>query len=166
MTLVVELYSFERFSSPRRLMGYLGMTPSEHSSGVKERKGGITKAGNGRVRRMLTEIGWHQVKPIVVSKNLRCRRAGQPAWVIGLADVAMRRLHSRYWHLVHRGKLPTKAVMAVARELAGFVWAALYLKDQSAVAGRQVRQRPQRRYQETTKSTKNRRVREFVESSA
>ena len=144
MTILTELHGFERFGSPRQLMSYLGLVPSEHSSGETERKGGITKTGNRRVRRVLAEASWHQRKRPVVSAALRKRRAGQPAWAIRLADQAMGRLYRRYWRLVEKGKLPTKAATAVARELAGFIWAALYLKEQAPVYCRQrrVRKKP------------------------
>jgi len=132
MTILVELHSFERFVTPRQLMSYLGLTPSESSSGESERKGGITKAGNRRVRRVLTEASWHQAKPARVSKALQQRRADQPAWVIALADRALKRLHRRHHRLVNRGKLPTVANTAVARELVGFLWAVLYLKGRAA----------------------------------
>lgn len=132
MVIVAELHGFERFGSPRELMSYLGLTPSEDSSGQRERKGGITKAGNSRVRRVLIEASWHQRHRPVTSQALRRRRAGQPEWVIGIAKRAQRRLHRRYWRLVHKGKLPTKAATAVARELAGFLWAVLYLKGRQA----------------------------------
>lgn len=145
MTVVVELHGFERFSSPRQLMSYLGLTPSERSSGDTQHKGGITKTGNRRVRRVLTEASWHQRRRPVTSQALRQRRAGQPAWVIQLADQAMHRLHRRYWHLVQKGKLPTKAVIAVAREFVGFLWAALYLRERSSAACRQRRPRVKER---------------------
>ncbi len=144
MTIVTELYSFERFTSPRQLMSYLGLVPSEYSSdpsAAKNKdkgKGGITKTGNRRVRRVLTEAAWHQRRRPVLSVALRARRVGQPTWAIQLADHAMRRLHKRYWHLVDkRGKLPTIATIAVARELVGFLWAALYLQEQAPVHFRQ-----------------------------
>ncbi len=145
MTIVSELYSLERFSSPRQLMGYLGLVPSEHSSGQSEHKGGITKTGNRRVRRVLSQAAWNQTKYPVVSAALKVRRTGQPQWVIALADRAMRRLYNRYKRFVHKGKVPTVAAAAVARELAGFVWATLYLKDRAAVHYRepQVRKRPE-----------------------
>jgi transposase len=133
MTTVLELHGVERFSSARQLMSYLGMTPSEESSGERERKGEITKAGNGRVRRVLMEASWHQTHPPQLSEALRKRREGQPGWVIALADQAMKRLYQRYWRLVHRGKLPTKAVTAVCREFVGFIWAVLYLQDRAVV---------------------------------
>mgnify|MGYP002632415661 CR=1 FL=1 len=133
MTIVTELYSFERFSSPRQLMSYLGLVPSEHSSGESEHKGGITKTGNRRVRRVLSQAAWHQAKFPGVSAALKMRRKGQPQWAIDLADRAMHRLYSRYKRLVYKGKVPTVAATAVARELAGFIWATLYLKDQAAM---------------------------------
>jgi transposase len=126
LTIVAELHGFERFTSPRQLMSYLGLTPSEHSSGDQQRQGGITKAGNSRVRRLLTEASWHQRHRPTVSKALRQRRAGQPPWVIAIADRAQQRLHRRYLRLLHKGKPPGKAVIAVARELAGFIWSVLY----------------------------------------
>ena len=120
------------------------MDSAKHSSGETERKGGITKAGNRRVRRMLVEASWHQVRRLCVSKALKKRRAGQPAWAIRLADQAMRRLHNRYWHLVNKGKMPAKAIIAVSRELAAFIWSALLLQDQADVhvRQRQVRKKP------------------------
>ena len=137
ITFVTELYSIERFTSARNLMSYLGLTPSEDSSGEAVRKGGITKTGNRRVRRMLVEASWHQVKRLCVSKALKKRRAGQPAWAVRLADQAMRRLHNRYWHLVNKGKMPSKAIIAVSRELAGFIWSALLLQDQASMHSHQ-----------------------------
>ena len=137
MTIVTELYAIERFPSARQLMSYLGLVPSEDSSGETERKGRITKTGNRRVRRVLVEAAWHQAKRPKLSAALKKRRVGQPAWAVQLADGAMRRLHQRYWHLVHEGKLPTKAATAVSREMVGFIWAALYLKEQAPVHFRQ-----------------------------
>lgn len=128
LTIVAELHGFERFTSPRRLMSYLGLTPSENSSGDRQRQGAITKAGNRRVRRMLIEASWHQRHLPIVSKTLRKRREGQPQWVIDIADRAQRRLHRRYLRLLHKDKTPSKAVTAVARELAGFIWSVLYMQ--------------------------------------
>lgn len=129
LSIVAELHGVERFASARELMSYLGLTPSENSSGLTERKGRITKAGNARVRRLLVEAAWHQRRPVRASRTIAKRRAGQPAWAVRLAERAERRLYRRYWHLVNRGKMPTKAVTAVARELAGFVWAMLRLQE-------------------------------------
>jgi transposase len=124
MTIVSELYGFERFQSPRGLMAFLGLVPSEQTSSDRTHRGGITKTGNGHVRRVLIEAAWHyQHKP--GSRSLRKRRVGQPAEVIALADKAQHRLFRRYRRMTEAGKPGPKAVTAVARELAGFVWATL-----------------------------------------
>lgn len=121
----VELHNFERFTSARRLMSFVGLIPGEHSSGERRRQGSITKTGNSHVRRLLIEAAWNYRHRPHVGASLRARRAGQPPRVIALADRAMLRLHRRYERLIHRGVLPQKAVVAMARELAGFIWAAL-----------------------------------------
>jgi transposase len=125
ITLLTELFEFGRFDSPRALMAYLGVTPSEASSGESRRPGSITKTGNRRVRRLLTEAAWHYRHPHAVSKALKARRRDQPAWAVDLADRAGKRLSRRYRHLIERGKAAPVAVMAVVRELAGFIWAML-----------------------------------------
>jgi transposase len=126
ITLVTELFEFGRFASPRKFMAYLGLVPSEHSSGEKRRPGAITKTGNGRARRLLVESSWHYRHRPAASKALKRRRDGQPPWAIDMADRAMHRLHKRYQRLMLRGKIPSKVVVAVARELAGFLWAMLH----------------------------------------
>ena len=131
MTIVAELYDIARFASPRRLMAYLGMVPSEHSTGSRRRRGGITKSGNRHVRRALINAAWHYRHRPAVGRTLRLRRQGQPAPIVAMADRAQQRLHRRFFHLLlGRGKPKQKAVVAVARELAGFVWAALVLYPQ------------------------------------
>jgi len=136
MTIVAELHNFRRFETPRALMAYLGLVPGEHSSGAKTSRGSITKAGNKHVRRILIETAWHYRHKPTVGANLRRRREGQPAAVIAIADRAQHRLHRRYWRLLlHNNKVPNKAVVAVARELVGFLWAALYDGDWSASGG-------------------------------
>jgi transposase len=125
ITVLTEIFEFGRFDSPRALMAYLGVTPSEASSGERRRPGGITKTGNRRVRRILTETAWHYRHPPYVSKDLKARRQNQPAWAVDLADRAAKRLHRRYRHLLERGKAAPVAVIAVVRELAGFLWALL-----------------------------------------
>jgi transposase len=124
MTIVTELFGFRRFGSPRQLMSYLGMTPSEHSS-MKTRRGGITKTGNRRVRRVLVEISWHYRHRPGIGVTLRKRRSGQPAWVVAVADRAQERLCRRFRRLLYRGVLPNKAATAVGRELVGFLWSVL-----------------------------------------
>ena len=122
ITILTEIFEFGRFESPRHLMSYLGLTPSEDSSGDKQKKGSITKAGNKRIRRLLNETSWHYRYRYVPSKVLKKRRKGQPQWAIEIADAAGRRLSKRHRYLVNNGKIPTKANIAVARELAGFIW--------------------------------------------
>ena len=123
ITLITEIFEFGRFDSPKALMSYLGLTPSEYSSGERRRPGAITKTGNSLVRKSLIESGWHSRHRPSVSKELKRRRKGQPQWAIDIADRAMLRLHQRYWRLIRQGKMPNKAVVAVAREFAGFIWA-------------------------------------------
>lgn len=127
LTIVAELHDFSRFESPRALMSYLGLVPREHSSGDRTRRGSITKTGNRHVRRILVEAAWHYRHKPAVGVKLQKRREGQPSSVIAIANRAQLRLHKRYWRLTEgRGKVKTKAVTAVARELIGFIWAALY----------------------------------------
>lgn len=125
MTVVTELHGFERFTDPRQLMAYLGVVPSEASSGSRTTRGGITKAGNAHVRRVLIEAAWHYRHKPRVGAGLRKRRAGEPLTAIATADKAMRRLHKKWTRMVYRGKPTTKATTAVARELVGFIWATL-----------------------------------------
>ena len=122
ISIITEVFDFGRFSRPRDLMSYLGLTPSESSSGEKQKKGPITKSGNKRVRRLLVEVSWHYRHPYYISKTLKRRRTNQPQWVIDIADRAGHRLRKRYWYLINRGKMPCKATTAVARELVGFIW--------------------------------------------
>ena len=123
ITTITEIFDFGRFSTPGELMSYLGLTSSESSTGEKEHKGPITKAGNKRVRRLLVETSWHYRHPYITSRALRQRRKNQPQWAINIADKAGQRLRKRYWYLINRGKPPCKVNVAVARELAGFIWA-------------------------------------------
>jgi transposase len=127
MSLVAELHDFMRFDSPRGLMAFLGLVPSEFSSADSERRGAITKAGNRHARRLLIEAAWHyRHQPNACS--LRRRRQGQPPEVVALADKAMYRLNRRFHRMLAKGKPAGKTVVAVARELTGFVWAALHSK--------------------------------------
>jgi transposase len=129
VALVCEIGDVRRFENPRRLMGYMGLTVTEYSSGETERRGGITKCGNSWCRRLLVESAWsYQHKPRI-SKRLKECWATQPLPVVGYAERAQQRLHTRYWKLVHRRMPPAKANVAVARELVGFVWALLQEDD-------------------------------------
>ncbi len=125
ISIITEIFDFGRFENARDLMSYLGLTPSESSSGEKQKKGSITRTGNNRVRRLLVEVSWHYRHPYNVSKTLRQRRKNQPQWAIDIADRAGQRLRKRYWYLLNHGKMPCKATTAVARELAGFIWSVL-----------------------------------------
>jgi len=121
--LAAEIGDYARFGTPRKLMAYLGMVPSEDSTGQRRRQGRITRTGNGHVRRILVEAGWNYRFRPRASKAIRQRRERVPAVVREIAEKAEERLCRRYQALVARGKESRKAVMAVARELAGFVWA-------------------------------------------
>jgi transposase len=122
VTILTEIFEFGRFESPRHLMSYLGLTPSEDSSGDKQKKGPITKTGNKRIRRLLNESAWHYRYRYVPSAALKKRRKGQPQWAVEIADAAGRRLSKRHRYLTNSGKIRCKANIAVARELAGFIW--------------------------------------------
>jgi transposase len=125
ITLVAELHDVRRFQSARALMAYLGLVPSEYSTGMSRYRGSITKTGNRHARRVLVETAWHYRHRAKSGETLRKRREGQPARVIALADRAQERLWRRYRHLLDHGKPTQKAAVAVARELVGFLWAAL-----------------------------------------
>jgi transposase len=123
LALVCEIGDFRRFASAKSFMSYLGFVPSENSSGGKRRQGGITKAGNGHLRKLLIEGAWHYARGGQTGKRLEQRRVGCPINVIDTADRALHRLHKKYLRLVMKGKHVNTAVTAVARELAGFIWA-------------------------------------------
>ena len=123
MTLVAELQDFLRFESPRKLMAFVGLVPGEHSSGPKRRQGSITKAGNSAARRMLVEIAWHYQHSPRVSPVIATRHDRLPQAVTDIAWAAQLRLHAKFKRLLARSVMKNKAVVAVARELAGFVWA-------------------------------------------
>jgi len=119
--LAVEVGDWRRFDG-RSLGAYLGLVPSESSSGERRRQGAITKAGNGHARRLLVEAAWHHRRRVRQSRELARRREGQPALVRARAAAADRRLHHRWAALDARGKRSTVAAVAVARELAGWCW--------------------------------------------
>jgi len=118
VTLVAEIGDPRRFDSPRQLMAYLGLVPSEHSTGNTVRRGGITKTGNARARKALVEAAWTYTRPAKLPKP-----ADQLGALRAIADKARHRLSGRYRRLTARGKRPSVAVVAIARELAGFLWA-------------------------------------------
>ncbi len=122
VTLVAELGDLGRFPTPRPLMAYVGLVPGEHSSGASQRRGRITRAGNSHVRHVLVQAAWHYRHAPKVTRALEKRQDGQPEAVTSVAWKAQERLHGRYRKLAGR-KGRQKAVIAVARELVGFVWA-------------------------------------------
>jgi transposase len=130
-TLIAELGDITRFTNPRQLMAYLGLVPSEHSSGGTRRQGGITKAGNGAARRVLIEAAWSYRFPARISRELLSRQEGLPKAIRDVAWQAQERLCRRYRRLAQAGKLPTVVTTAIARELSGFVWAIAHLVQQA-----------------------------------
>jgi transposase len=122
MTLVAEVGDLRRFEHPRQLMSYLGLVPSEFSSGNSQHRGAITRTGNTRVRRLLVEAAWNYRHPAKISREIETRQAGQPAAIVEIAWKAQVRLCHRYRKLRYRGLHPNKTCTAIARELVGFVW--------------------------------------------
>jgi transposase len=125
LTIAAELGDPRRFPSAPRAMAFVGLVPSEHSSGTKRARGAITKTGNAHLRRVLVEAAWHYRHRPFVGAALRRRQRGAPAAIIAQAWTAQQRLHRRYHRLAGRGKVTPLVTTAIARELTGFVWAAL-----------------------------------------
>lgn len=122
-TTVAEIGDLNRFRTPPELMSYLGLVPSEHSSGQKTKRGSITKTGNGHVRRVLTEAAWSYRLPARVSRRLLKRQEDLPQSIVDIAWKAQLRLCSRYRRLYNKGKAKQVVVTAIARELCAFMWA-------------------------------------------
>jgi transposase len=135
MTVLTELHGWERFRTPRELMSYLGLVPSENSTGDDVRRGRIG-GGNRYARRVLIEAAQHYAHRPGIGVSLKKRREGQPGWVLAMADRAQLRLHRRFWRLMANGKNRNKVVTAVARELAGFIWAILQGPATTASTGK------------------------------
>jgi transposase len=123
VTLIAELGDLTRFETPRQLMSYLGLVPSEHSSGERRRQGSITKTGNAHARRVLVEGAWAYRYPAKVSRHLQLRLEMVPKMIQDISWKAQVRLCKRYRRLVARGKQVNQVVVAIAREMAAFVWA-------------------------------------------
>ncbi len=121
--LIAELGDLTRFANPRQLMSYLGLTPSEHSSGERRRQGAITKTGNSHARRALVEGAWAYRYPAKVSRHLQLRLEKVPKAIQDISWQAQVRLCKRYRRLLARGKNANQVVVAIAREMAAFVWA-------------------------------------------
>ena len=122
MVLLAELGDISRFDSPRQLMGFLGLVPSEHSSGPTRRQGGITLTGNRHARRMLVESAWSYRFPARQTMHLKRKAAGAPEEARAIAWKAQKRLCGRYRDLTQAGKNTKLVCVAVARELVGFIW--------------------------------------------
>jgi transposase len=125
LTIAAELGDPRRFGTAPATMAFVGLVPSEHSSGGKRAQGAITKTGNAHLRRVLVEAAWHYRHHPFVGRALRQRQVDAPADVVARAWTAQQRLHRKYVRLAARGKPKQHVVTAVARELTGFVWAAL-----------------------------------------
>jgi len=123
VTIAAEVGDLRRFGTAGQFMSYVGLVPSEESTGQRRRQGRITRCGNGHLRRILVEAAWHYRHQPVMSKELRRRNQGVAPGVRRIAWEAQKRLHKRLYHLIHAGKSSQKAVIALARELAGFIWA-------------------------------------------
>ena len=123
VTLVAEMGDLTRFDTPRELMKFLGLIPSEYSSGEQRRQGSITKAGNSHARRVLVEGAWAYRSPAKVSRHLQLRLETQSKIIQDISWKAQVRLCKRYRRLVARGKHANVVTVAIARELAGCMWA-------------------------------------------
>jgi transposase len=123
VTIAAEVGDLRRFATPGQFMSYVGLVPSEDSTGQRRRQGRITRCGNGHLRRILVEAAWHYRHVPVMSKELRRRNQGVATEVQRIAWKAQKRLNKRLYHLLQSGKSSQKAVIALARELAGFIWA-------------------------------------------
>jgi transposase len=123
VAILAEIGDLSRFQNPRELMAYLGLVPSESSTGDTVRRGGITKAGNGRARRILVEAAWSYRYPARVGREKQPTVAAAPRRVREIAWKAQTRLCGRFRALLRKGKLPAIAVTAIARELSAFIWA-------------------------------------------
>ena len=123
VTIVAEVGDLSRFVTPRQLMGYSGTVASEHSTGERIRRGGITKTGNAHLRRIVVEAAWAYRHRPAVGPALRKRQARLDDDVKAIAWKAQHRLHARYRTLIAKGKPTPKVVTAVGRELLGFIWA-------------------------------------------
>ena len=123
VTIIAELGDLTRFTNPKQLMCFLGLTPSEHSSGDKKKKGAITKTGNQHARRVLVEAGWAYRFHAKVSKEMQKRQDGTPLKVRDIAWKAQLRLTKRFSVMANNGKPRNVIVVAMAREIAAFMWA-------------------------------------------
>jgi transposase len=139
VTVVAELGEVSRFEKPRQLMGYSGTVSSEHSSGERTRRGGITKTGNAHLRRIVIEAAWAYRHRPGIGATLRTRQKTASQEVKDIAWKAQHRLHRRYIKLIAKGKIKQKVVTAVGRELLGFIWAIAVAVEQGYSTSQQKR---------------------------
>lgn len=131
MTLLTEIGDIRRFGRPTGLMAFAGLVPSERSSGEVQRRGSITKAGSAEIRRVLIEAAWHYRHEVKATLHIQRRRLGQDPQIVGIAIKAQHRLKRKFYKIARR-KHPCVAATAVARELCGFIWYALWTQTQEA----------------------------------
>jgi transposase len=136
VTIMAELGEVSRFETPRQLMGYSGAVSSEHSSGERTRRGGITKTGNTHLRRIVVEAAWSYRHRPSIGATLKARQKTASQEVKDIAWKAQNRLHRRYVQLTAKGKIKQVVVTAVARELLGFIWAIAVEVEQGYNTGR------------------------------
>jgi transposase len=132
MLLITEITNFQRFGSPRALMAFLGLIPSEHSTGEDKRGGPITKAGNSRCRTQLIESVQSYMKKPIVGPVMKANLAEVDAHSANIAISCLNRLHKRFWALVVKGKIRQVAITAIAREFVGFIWAMMQVQPAAA----------------------------------
>jgi len=131
MTIIAEAWDLRRYPTAPEFMGSTGLVPGEHSTGDHQHRGRITKAGNAHLRRVLVEAAWQYRHRSMAGPSIKQRRQGQPAAVVAIAERADQRLNRKFRRLVDRyNKKPAVAAVAVARELAGFIWAVGQLPDE------------------------------------
>jgi len=123
MTILCELGDLRRFATAPKLMAAIGVVPSEYSTGDKTNRFSITKTGNAHVRRIVVEAAWHYQRRPSAGRTIKARRKDQPRAIVDIAEKCEKRLNARFYRLTSRNKKSTVAVVAVARELLGFIWA-------------------------------------------
>jgi hypothetical protein len=146
LTIAAELGDPRRFATAPRLMAFVGLIPSEHSSGTKTARGAITKTGNAHLRRVLVEAAWHYRHHPCVGRALRRRQQRAPVTAVTQAWAAQQRLYRRYQRLAARGKSKQHSATAVARELTGFLWGRWFTE----LIGRRRKETPRLNYALTT----------------
>jgi len=123
MTILSEMGDLRRFATAPKLMAAVGVVPSEYSTGDKTNRFSITKTGNAHLRRVAVEAAWQYQRRPTLGRTIKARRKDQPKAIVEIAEKCEKRLHARFYRMTSRNKKSTVAVVAVARELLGFIWA-------------------------------------------